>query len=320
MSWLTNFVRPKIRALVKTARVRESLWEKCGACDQMIFHRELSQRLRVCPHCEHHMFFGADDRLSSLFDQGEYETFELPQAVADPLKFKDRRRYVERLKEAQGGSSGKDAIMAAYGRISGKGVVVCVLDFSFMAGSMGVAVGNGFVRAVEKALEESCPLVVFTASGGARMQEGALSLMQMPRTIVAVNALKEVALPYIVVLTNPTTGGVTASFAMLGDVTLAEPGALIGFAGPRVIEDTIREKLPEGFQRSEYLRDHGMVDMVVSRADIRNRLGTLIGLLTDRSLEPENDVKASDEKVSSPGEADLQGELIASTGQNLDSS
>ena len=284
MNWLTNFVRPKIQALVRNTRVRESLWEKCAACDQMIFHRELAERLQVCPHCGHHMFFRPMERMSHLFDQGEYEILELPVAILDPLKFKDRKRYVDRLKEARAGTPDRDAIVAAYGAISGNLCVVCALDFSFMAGSMGVAVGNGFLRAANEAVEKNIPLLVFTASGGARMQEGVLSLMQLPRTIVGVNAVKEAGLPYIVVLTNPTTGGVTASFAMLGDLTLAEPGALVGFAGPRVIEDTIREKLPEGFQRSEYLEDHGMVDMVVPRAELRERLGGLINLLVNRKL------------------------------------
>ena len=282
MSWLTNFVRPKIRALVRSSQVRESLWEKCSSCDQMIFHRELAEQLRVCPHCEHHMLLSPTDRLAHLFDQGHYERLEMLPAAQDPLKFRDRRRYVERLKEAQGGIAGKDAIVAAYGAMGGNLCVVCVLDFAFMAGSMGVAVGNGFLQAAKTAIDKNAPLIVFTASGGARMQEGILSLMQMPRTIVALNAVKDAKLPYIVVLTNPTTGGVTASFAMLGDITLAEPGALIGFAGPRVIEDTIREKLPEGFQRSEYLEDHGMVDMVVPRAELPGELGRVIDILVNK--------------------------------------
>ena len=285
MSWLTNFVRPKIRALVGPKRVRESLWEKCPECDQMIFHRELDERMKVCPHCEHHMFFNPEERLSHLFDDSEYETLILPSAISDPLKFKDRKRYADRLKDARSGNTEKDAIIAAYGKLCGNRCVVCVLDFAFMAGSMGVAVGSGFLSAANVAADRRAPFVVFTASGGARMQEGALSLMQMPRTIVGLTAVKEAGLPYIVVLTNPTTGGVTAAFAMLGDVTLAEPGALVGFAGPRVIEDTIRERLPDGFQRSEYLEDHGMVDRVIPRTRLRQELGVLIDLFVNRELK-----------------------------------
>lgn len=282
MSWLTNFVRPKIQALVRSSQVRESLWEKCTSCDQMIFHRELAERFRVCPHCEYHMSLSPTDRLSHLFDGSDYKMLEMPTATQDPLKFRDRKKYVDRLKEAQGGIPGKDAIVAAYGVIERNWCVVCVLDFAFMAGSMGVAVGNGFLQAAKTAIDKNAPLIVFTASGGARMQEGILSLMQMPRTIVALNGVKEAKLPYIVVLTNPTTGGVTASFAMLGDITLAEPGALIGFAGPRVIEDTIREKLPEGFQRSEYLENHGMVDIVVQRSKLPRELGRVIDILVNK--------------------------------------
>ena len=283
MSWLTNFVRPKIQAFVRRSQVRESLWEKCPSCEQMIFHRELAERFRVCPHCEHHMWLPPKDRLAHLFDLGDYEMLEMPSATQDPLKFRDRKKYVDRLKEAQGGVVGKDAIVAACGEIGGNLCIVSVLDFAFMAGSMGVAVGNGFLQAAKTAIDKDAPLIIFSASGGARMQEGILSLMQMPRTIVALNTVKEAKLPYIVVLTNPTTGGVTASFAMLGDVTIAEPGALIGFAGPRVIEDTIREKLPEGFQRSEYLEDHGMVDIVVPRSKLPGELARVIDILVNKN-------------------------------------
>ncbi|MEE2694203.1 MAG: acetyl-CoA carboxylase, carboxyltransferase subunit beta [Pseudomonadota bacterium] len=296
MSWLSNFVRPKIRALVNPRRVRESLWEKCAECDQMIFHRELDERMKVCPHCGHHMFFSPEERLSHLFDNSEYEMLALPSAITDPLKFKDRKRYTDRLKEARSGNADRDAIIGAYGKLRGNPCVVCVLDFAFMAGSMGVAVGGGFLSAANVAVERRVPFVVFTASGGARMQEGALSLMQMPRTIVGLNAVKEAGLPYIVVLTNPTTGGVTASFAMLGDVTLAEPGALVGFAGPRVIEDTIREKLPDGFQRSEYLEDHGMVDRVIPRAELRHELGALLDLFMNKESTVSSPLPPSQEE------------------------
>tara|TARA_B100000686_G_scaffold355201_1_gene471005 strand:+ start:1473 stop:2420 length:948 start_codon:yes stop_codon:yes gene_type:complete len=297
MSWLSNFVRPKIRALVNPKRVRESLWKKCPECNQMIFHRELDERMKVCPHCEHHMFFSAEQRLSHLFDNSEYEILVLPSAIPDPLKFKDRKRYTDRLKEARSGKPDSDAIVGAYGKLRGNPCVVCVLDFAFMAGSMGVAVGSGFLSAANVAVDRKVPFVVFTASGGARMQEGALSLMQMPRTIVGLNAVKEAGLPYVVVLTNPTTGGVTASFAMLGDLTLAEPGALVGFAGPRVIEDTIREKLPDGFQRSEYLEDHGMVDRVVPRSQLRQELGLLIDLFVNKEVKLFGDLSPSQEEL-----------------------
>ena len=281
MSWLTNFVRPKIRALVAREETGDTLWIKCVSCEQMIFHRELGERQNVCPHCNYHMELNPTERFKVLFDNGKYQTIELPAVTADPLKFRDRKRYSDRLKEAKNATGNSDAIVVGHGLMGGCRSVVCALDFNFMAGSMGVAVGEGFLAAARLAILQKAPLIVFTASGGARMQEGVLSLMQMPRTIVALDEVRQAGLPYIVVLTHPTTGGVTASFAMLGDITLAEPDALIGFAGPRVIEDTIRESLPDGFQRSEYLFDHGMVDMVVSRNELRGRLIRLIQFLID---------------------------------------
>ena len=283
MSWLTNFVRPKIQALVNRAQIGDALWIKCGSCQQMIFHRDFAKRQKVCPHCNYHMAISPAERFAVLFDEGAYQAIELPVADTNPLKFRDRRRYSDRLKEAQIKTDQNDAIVVGHGAIGGHRAVVCALDFNFMAGSMGVAVGDGFLSAARLAILQKAPLIVFTASGGARMQEGILSLMQMPRTIVALDGVREAGLPYIVILTHPTTGGVTASFAMLGDITLAEPDALIGFAGPRVIEDTIRESLPDGFQKSEYLAEHGMIDMVVSRNGIRDRLVSLLGLLLDRT-------------------------------------
>jgi acetyl-CoA carboxylase carboxyl transferase subunit beta len=281
MNWLTNFVRPKIRALVtkEGKDVPDNLWQKCTACEQMIFHRELEANLRVCPHCGHHMRLDAKKRLAMLFDEGEYTRIELPDTVVDPLRFRDRKRYSDRLKEAQGNTGEPDAALVAHGKIGGITAVVAVLDFAFMGGSMGVAVGEAIVAAAKLAVLQEAPLVVVPASGGARMQEGILSLMQLPRTVIAVDQVKEAGLPYIVLLTDPTTGGVSASFAMLGDVQLAEPGAMIGFAGRRVIEETIRESLPDDFQRADFLLEHGIVDMVVPRHQLPETLARLFRLL-----------------------------------------
>jgi len=280
MSWLTNFVRPKIRALVKKTEVPDNLWDKCPACGQMIFHRELEANLQVCPHCNHHLRIGVKRRLELLFDDGQYERAELPKVELDPLKFRDRKRYVDRLKDSQSKTEEQDAIVVANGLVGGQKVVVAAFNFDFMGGSMGAAVGEGLVTASEIAVREQAAFIAIPASGGARMQEGILSLMQMPRSVIAVDRVKEAGLPYIVLLTDPTTGGVSASFAMLGDIHVSEPGAVIGFAGARVIEETIREKLPEGFQRAEYLLDHGIVDLVVARRDLPRELAKIIGLLT----------------------------------------
>jgi acetyl-CoA carboxylase carboxyl transferase subunit beta len=279
MNWITNFVRPKIRALVSKPEVPDNLWVKCPSCAQMIFHREVANHQHVCAHCGFHMRIPPKKRLELLFDDGTYERIELPKGPVDPLRFRDRKRYTDRLKEAAGKTGEADALVVAHGTLGGHQVVVAAFNFEFMGGSMGVAVGDGLLAAARLAVERDATLIAVTSSGGARMQEGILSLMQMPRTVIAVDMVKEAGLPYIVVLADPTTGGVTASFAMLGDITLAEPGAIVGFAGARVIEDTIRETLPEGFQRAEYLLDHGMVDMVVPRAELRQRLATIIGLL-----------------------------------------
>jgi acetyl-CoA carboxylase carboxyl transferase subunit beta len=286
MSWLTNFVRPKIRALVRKADVPENLWDKCSACGQMIFHRDLEANLRVCPHCGHHMRIGVLRRLELLFDGGTYERAELAPAPLDPLRFRDRKKYVDRLKEAQAKTSEQDAIVVASGTIGGLKVTIAAFNFDFMGGSMGVAVGEGLVKAAEIAVAEKAALIAIPASGGARMQEGILSLMQMPRSVIAVDRVKEAGLPFIVLLTDPTTGGVSASFAMLGDIHISEPGAQIGFAGARVIEETIREKLPEGFQRAEYLLDHGIVDLVIARKDLSAELAKIIGLLTKQVPGP----------------------------------
>jgi acetyl-CoA carboxylase carboxyl transferase subunit beta len=280
MSWLTNFVRPKIRALVRKTDVPENLWDKCPACGQMIFHRELEANLRVCTHCGHHMRIDVKRRLELLFDGGAYERVETPKVEFDPLKFRDRKRYADRLKEAQGKTEEQDAIVVAHGLVGEQKAVAAAFNFDFMGGSMGTAVGEGLVTASDLAVKEQAALIAIPASGGARMQEGILSLMQMPRSVIAIDRVKEAGLPFIVLLTDPTTGGVTASFAMLGDIHVSEPGAQIGFAGARVIEETIREKLPEGFQRAEYLLDHGIIDVVVARKDLTRELGKIIGLLT----------------------------------------
>lgn len=280
MNWLTNFVRPKIRALVgQQKEVPDNLWEKCPGCSAMIFKRELEDNLNVCRHCGHHLRLDAVKRLEMLFDEGKYKDIEIPKVVTDPLKFRDQKRYADRLREARLKTERNDAIIAAEGTMGGQKVVAAVFDFSFMGGSMGMSVGEGILTAARRAVATKSSFLVFPASGGARMQEGALSLMQMPRSIIAVNEVKSAGLPYIVVLTDPTTGGVTASFAMVGDIHIAEKGAQIGFAGARVIESTIRETLPPGFQRSEYLLDHGMVDIVIERKLLRETLIRVLKLL-----------------------------------------
>ncbi|MGE3894916.1 MAG: acetyl-CoA carboxylase, carboxyltransferase subunit beta, partial [Alphaproteobacteria bacterium] len=279
MSWLDRFARPKVRGFFRRDDTPEKLWEKCPACEQMIFHRELEAQMNVCPHCGHHMRIDAKRRLALLFDDGAYQTIELPAVPADPLRFRDRKRYPDRLREAQAASGLIDAIIVGHGRMSGRQAVIAAFEFSFLGGSMGMAVGEALVAAARLAVLQQAPLIVIPASGGARMQEGVLSLMQMARTTVAIEELREAGLPYLVVMTDPTTGGVTASFVMIGDIAIAEPGATIGFAGARVIEETIRQQLPAGFQKAEYLLDHGMVDMVVHRHKLRETLVRIIELL-----------------------------------------
>jgi acetyl-CoA carboxylase carboxyl transferase subunit beta len=276
MSWIT-----RIRKSLPFREKRETpdnLWAKCPSCSEMLFTREYEDNLSVCPHCGHHGRIGADVRLEQVLDPG-YEFLRMPEVAEDPLKFRDSKKYSDRLKAARSLSAHPDAFIAASGTIEGVKAVVGVQDFTFMGGSMGMAVGEAFVTGAKRAIKDRCGYVVFTAAGGARMQEGILSLMQMPKATVMTRRLKEAGLPYIVVLTDPTTGGVTASYAMLGDIHIAEPNALIGFAGQRVIQDTIREKLPEGFQRAEYLHKHGMVDMVVPRGEIRAKLAQLLDYL-----------------------------------------
>ena len=277
MSWLSR-VRSGIPFLPKRQSA-ENLWHKCSRCGTMVFLKEWEENYSVCPRCDYHDRIGPKPRFEQLFDAAKYEILPAPEVREDPLRFKDSKRYTERLRAARSATNERDALINARGRIDGHKVILGVQDFAFMAGSMGIAVGAAFLDGVRRAIAERCPYIIFTASGGARMQEAVLSLMQLPRTTVALQELKEAGLPYIVVLTDPTTGGVTASYAMLGDVQLAEPGALIGFAGQRVIEQTIREKLPEGFQRAEYLLEHGIIDMVVPRSELRERLALLISYL-----------------------------------------
>jgi acetyl-CoA carboxylase carboxyl transferase subunit beta len=284
MNWISNVVRPKIRGFLRR-EVPENLWVKCPETGQLVFYKDLEANQFVIPSSNYHMRMGAAARLASVFDGGRYEAIEVPEVPVDPLRFRDERRYADRLRDARAKTGLHDAIKLAYGELERLPVVAGVQDFDFMGGSLGMAAGEAVVKGLETAADKGTPCIMFVASGGARMQEGILSLMQLPRTTVAVQNLREAKKPYIVVLTNPTTGGVTASYGMLGDVHIAEPGALIGFAGPRVIEQTIREKLPEGFQRAEYLKDHGMVDMVVHRHQLRATLARLCRVLMKAPAE-----------------------------------
>lgn len=279
MNWIRNVVRPKIQGLLSKRELPDNMWVKCPESGQMVFHRDLEANQFVIPGSDYHMRVDAPVRLKLLFDDGDYDELAVPEVPLDPLKFRDERRYTERLKEARTKTGLQDAVVIGVGELDGLETVAAVQDFSFLGGSLGMAAGEAIITGMRAAVDKAAPFILFAAAGGARMQEGILSLMQMPRTTVAVQELREANLPYIVVLTHPTTGGVTASYAMLGDVHVAEPGALIGFAGPRVIEQTIREKLPEGFQRSEYLLEHGMVDIVVHRHELRDTLSRLVRLL-----------------------------------------
>jgi acetyl-CoA carboxylase carboxyl transferase subunit beta len=290
MNWITNYVRPRINSIFSRREVPENLWSKCDACGTMLFHRELSDNLNVCTTCDNHMGISPRDRFGSLFDAGIFTDVLVPLPIADPLQFRDQKKYPDRMKAAQKNTSEAEAMLVAEGDIGRTPIIAAAQDFSFMGGSMGMYVGNAIIAAAERAVKLKRPLILFSAAGGARMQEGILSLMQMPRTTVAVQMLKEAKLPYIVVLTHPTTGGVTASYAMLGDVHFAEPNALICFAGPRVIEQTIGEKLPEGFQRAEYLLDHGMLDRVISRINMRQELITITRMLLNLPPEIKGDL------------------------------
>src|SRR6266852_1322740 len=280
MNWISNVVRPKIRNFLQRREVPENLWIKCPESGQLVFYKDVEANQFVIPGSNYHMRMGAVARLKSMFDGETWFDVGVPEVPVDPLKFRDERRYTDRLKDARAKTGLHDAIKLGFGKLDGLAAVIGVQDFDFMGGSLGMAAGEAVIKGLETAVDRGTPFILFAASGGARMQEGILSLMQLPRTTVAVQRLREAGRPYIVVLTNPTTGGVTASYGMLGDVHIAEPGALIGFAGPRVIEQTIREKLPEGFQKAEYLKEHGMVDMVVHRHELRPTIARLCKVLT----------------------------------------
>ncbi|MDP9573476.1 UNVERIFIED_ORG: acetyl-CoA carboxylase carboxyl transferase subunit beta [Agrobacterium larrymoorei] len=290
MNWITNYVRPRINSMLGRRDTPENLWIKCPETGEMVFHKDLEENKWVIPASGFHMKMPAKARLADLFDDGAYEALPQPKVAQDPLKFRDSKKYSDRLRDSRTKTEQEDTILAGVGKLQGLKIVAVVHEFQFMGGSLGIAAGEAIVKAFERAISERCPLVMFPASGGARMQEGILSLMQLPRATVAVNMLKEAGMPYIVVLTNPTTGGVTASYAMLGDVHIAEPGAEICFAGKRVIEQTIREKLPEGFQTSEYLLDHGMVDMVIDRHAIPDTLANLLKIMTKAPASTSKDI------------------------------
>jgi len=279
MNWIANVVPPKVRSLLRR-ETPENLWVKCPESGELVFHKDLEANLFVVPGSGYHMRLSSKARLDNLFDGAFYEEIATPEVPLDPLKFRDVKRYTDRLKEYRLKTGAPDAVKLAFGKLQSMDIVAAVQDFDFLGGSLGMAAGEAIITGMTAAIERHTPFIIFTASGGARMQEGIFSLMQMPRTTIAVQRLRDAKLPYIVVLTNPTTGGVTASYAMLGDIHIAEPGAVIGFAGPRVIEQTIRERLPEGFQRAEYLEAHGMIDMVVKRQDMRATLARLCALMT----------------------------------------
>ena len=283
MSWFTTFVRPRISGLMRQKEIPDNLWFKCPQCEQMLFHRDLIAYQYVCRHCNHHMRIPVKMRLETLFDQGDYVRVSLPKVPLDPLKFKDSKKYPDRLKTARADTKEEDAIVVAEGHIGGFPVVIAAFDFTFIGGSMGMAVGEGLVRGAERACELKAAYIAIPSSGGARMQEGILSLMQMPRSVIAVEQVKDAGLPYIPILTNPTTGGVAASFAMLGDIAIAEPGAVIGFTGARVLQETIRHALPSGFQSAEFQLEHGMVDMVTPRQEIRQKLIDILGVLMGKA-------------------------------------
>jgi len=309
VNWISNVVRPRITSFLTTKReIPDNMWVKCPETGQMVFYKDLEANQFVVPGSDYHMRMRADARLASLFDNSQYKSVPLPEVPADPLKFRDGRRYSDRIKDARTSTEMSDAVLVGEGQLDGRDIVAAAQDFRFMGGSLGMAAGEAVVAAMMRAVELKAPFILFAASGGARMQEGILSLMQMPRTAIAVQRLREASLPYIVVLTDPTTGGVTASYAMLGDIHIAEPGALICFAGPRVIEQTIREQLPEGFQRAEYLLEHGMIDMVVHRHQMRETLARVCRLMMANSARDAKAEKAplmigSDQPASTPDKA-----------------
>ena len=279
MNWIKETILPKFKALVNRESTEETLWIKCNSCSQMIFHKEYKENINVCKACGFHGHLSAQERINFLLDANTIEPISIKNISLDPLKFRDKKKYSDRLKEAQNKTKLDDALLVSYGCINKVPIILACFDFAFMAGSMGRYVGEGIIIASNQAINRNCPLVVIPSSGGARMQEGIFSLMQMPRTVIAVNTLKKAKLPYIVLMTNPTTGGVTASFAMLGDIHIAEPGALVGFAGRRVIEETVNETLPKDFQTAEYLKSHGMIDLVLARSEQKNKISSLLNSL-----------------------------------------
>lgn len=281
MNWITNFVRPKLQAIVGKKEVPDNLWETCPKCNQMLLRRELEINLFICKSCDHHFRISSNERIKELFGE-DYFVIETPKVKSDPLKFKDKQKYSERLKNAKRKNQSEDAVSVVCGNLNEKKIIVAVFDFNFLGGSMGMAAGEAILKAAEFSIKNHYPLVIITSSGGARMQEGILALMQMPRTIIAVNSLEKNKIPFISVLADPTTGGVSASFAMLGDIIIAEKGATIGFAGARVIKETIKEKLPNNFQKSEYLFDKGMIDIVTHRKDLKKTLSKTIKLLNSK--------------------------------------
>ncbi len=319
MNWINTVVRPKIRSFLNRRDTPENLWIKCPVTGEMVFHRDLEANQYVVPNSEFHMRINATQRFGYFFDNGEYSLIDLPDVPADPLKFRDTKKYADRLRDARAKTGRTDSVLVAQGEIEGLFITSAIQDFTFLGGSLGMAAGDALITGMMKAVEDKTPFVLFTSSGGARMQEGILSLMQMPRTTVAVQALREAKLPYIVVLTDPTTGGVTASYAMLGDIQLAEPGALIGFAGQRVIEQTIREKLPEGFQRAEYLKEHGMVDMVVHRHDLKSTIARLCRFFMKQdvpTISPDT-AKADETAETNSAAEEIVAEKVAQPGTEI---
>lgn len=312
MNWINNVVRPRIRSLLNKRETPENYWIKCPESGELVYYKDLEDNQWVVPNSGHHMKVKARDRLGLFFDDGVFHELPAPQVANDPLRFRAAKRYSDQIKENRTKTGTEDSIIAASGKLLGMEVTAAVHEFDFMAGSLGMAAGQAIIAAMERAVAERTAFVMFTASGGARMQEGILSLMQMPRTTIAVQRLREAGLPYVVVLTNPTTGGVSASYAMLGDIHIAEPGAVIGFAGQRVIQDTIREKLPSGFQRSEYLRDHGIVDLVVHRHDLRSTIGSLIAMFTKQPV-PEALKRA---ELAAPKQVTMRDVVVAAEGDD----
>jgi len=285
MNWFKKIVPPGLKKIFSKRSSTKELWLKCNNCEAMLFHKDAKENLYVCNECDNHMRISAKERFNQLLDQGSIKYIEDPIVPIDPLKFRDEKKYIDRLKESKKKTKISDSVVIGYGSINKINVTLAVHDFQFMGGSLGMAAGESIIKAIKHSLDNHCPFILCASSGGARMQEGILSLMQMPRTTIMIQTLREKRIPYIVLLTNPTTGGVTASYAMLGDIHIAEPNALIGFAGPRVIENTIKENLPDGFQKSEYLLDHGMIDMVSHRKDLKNNITSILEILMNSETQ-----------------------------------